>query len=52
MEKLTIDQMENLVGGNTFCEHAYILLYGGGFQGTNEQYLLLWDNYVANCPQA
>lgn len=52
MEKLTNDQMENLVGGNPYCEHAEILLFGGGFQGSQEAYLALFDSWVANCPQA
>ncbi|GMQ30885.1 hypothetical protein KUV23_10815 [Algoriphagus marincola] len=51
MEKLTNDQMENLVGSG-YCEDAELLLFGGGFQGSDELWLLLYDTWVANCPQA
>lgn len=51
MEKLTNDQMENLVGAG-YCEDAATLLWGGGFQGSDELWLILYDSYVSNCPQA
>jgi hypothetical protein len=49
MERLTIDQMENLVGGNDYCDTAELLLFGGGFQGSNELYMILFNSWVANC---
>jgi hypothetical protein len=52
MEKLTIDQMENLLVGNDYYETAELLLFGGGFQGSDQLWLVLYDSYVANCPQA
>lgn len=57
MEKLTNDQMENLVGGGedvgggTYCTTAYLLLFGGGFEGTDEAYLILYNTWAANCPR-
>ncbi|WP_035468085.1 hypothetical protein [Algoriphagus mannitolivorans] len=36
MEKLTNDQMENLVGGNDYCQNMWTILSGGQFQGSNE----------------
>jgi hypothetical protein len=38
MEKLTDDQMENLVGGseNPYCGNLYISIWGGNFQGSDE----------------
>ncbi len=51
MVKLTIDQMENLVGTG-YCADAAVLLFGGGFQGSDQLWLVLYDSYVANCPQA
>ncbi|GHB43244.1 hypothetical protein [Mongoliitalea lutea] len=49
MEQLNMDQMENLVGGSDYCDHAWLLLSGGGFQGDSELYLLLVRSYEANC---
>ncbi len=50
MEKLTNDQMENLVGTG-YCEDAYTLLFGGGFQGSDQLWLILYDSWERNCPQ-
>lgn len=49
MERLDMEKMEDLVGGSDYCDSAYILLYGGGFQGSDELYLLLADSYERNC---
>lgn len=48
MEKLTIDQMENLVGGNDYCNNLYITIFGGNFQGSDELFVMAvqyFDNY-------
>ncbi|MGY6544063.1 hypothetical protein [Arthrospiribacter ruber] len=50
MERLDMEKMENLVGGSDYCDTAWLLLSGGGFQGSNELYELLIDSYEANCP--
>jgi hypothetical protein len=49
MEQLNIDQMENLVGGSDYCDHARLLLSGGGFQGDSDLYQLLIDSYEKHC---
>jgi hypothetical protein len=36
MEKLTNDQMENLVGGSDYCDNLWTIISGGQFQGSNE----------------
>jgi hypothetical protein len=41
--------MENLVGGNDYCERAELLLFGGGFHGSNELYMILFNSWVNNC---
>ncbi|ERM82901.1 hypothetical protein P872_05495 [Rhodonellum psychrophilum GCM71 = DSM 17998] len=50
MEALSLEKMESLVGGSNYCDTAWILLSGGGFQGSDELYLLLASSYAANCP--
>lgn len=48
MEKLTNDQMENLVGAG-YCEDMSMILFGGGFQGSDELWLATYDIYVRLC---
>jgi hypothetical protein len=46
MEKLTIDQMENLVGGSDYCDNLWIMLNGGNYQG---DVLAGWALYDRHC---
>lgn len=50
MERLDMEKMEDLVGGSDYCDTAWLLLSGGGFQGSDELYQLLIQSYEANCP--
>jgi hypothetical protein len=54
MEKLTIDQMENLVGTG-YCDDLWTIL-NGGFQGSNELYIqaVAWyeERFRDHNPQA
>jgi hypothetical protein len=45
MEKLTIDQMENLVGTG-YCEGLWTILTGGNYQGNLAQG---WGYYARYC---
>lgn len=49
MEALSLEKMESLVGGSDYCDTAWVLLSGGGFQGSDELYMLLVRSYEANC---
>jgi hypothetical protein len=49
MEKLTIDQMENLVGGNEYCANMYTVIFGGGFQGSNELFMQAVQLFDTHC---
>jgi hypothetical protein len=49
MEALSLEKMESLVGGYDYCDTAWLLLSGGGFQGSDELYLILADSYARNC---
>ncbi|RZS96303.1 hypothetical protein [Cecembia calidifontis] len=46
MERLDMEKMENLVGGSDYCDTAWLLLSGGGFQGSDELYLILAESYI------
>ena len=55
MEKLTSDQMENLVGGleddNVYCTNLYISVWGGNFEGSDEllrQAVKYFDDYCSD----
>ena len=48
MEKLTIDQMENLVGTG-YCEDLWTILTGGNYQG---DIAYGWSVYARNCVNA
>jgi hypothetical protein len=50
MEKLTNDQMENLMGGSEYCQNMYTVIFGGGFQGSDElfrQAVQLFDTHCS-----
>ncbi|MCH7397790.1 hypothetical protein MM236_07315 [Belliella sp. DSM 107340] len=49
METLDMEKMENLVGGSDYCDTAWLLLSGGGFQGSDELYWILADSYDQHC---
>ncbi|GAB2498234.1 hypothetical protein [Algoriphagus taiwanensis] len=56
MEKLTNDQMENLVGGSDYCANLYASIFIGPFQGSDELFALAvryFDTYCRDYdPQA
>ncbi|MFC5625169.1 hypothetical protein [Algoriphagus winogradskyi] len=50
MEKLTNDQMENLVGGD-YCDVLYTMIFKGEFQGDDElsaQAVGYFDQYCSD----
>lgn len=49
MERLTIDQMENLVGGNEYCANLYTTLFIGPFQGSDELYIQTMGFFDTHC---
>lgn len=49
MEKLTNDQMEHLVGGSDYCQNMYTLIFGGGFQGSDELMVLAVQCFDMYC---
>lgn len=49
MEKLTNDQMENLVGGSDYCHNMYTVIFGGGFQGSDELMVLAVQYFDTYC---
>lgn len=49
MEKLTIDQMENLVGGSDYCANMYTVLFGGGFQGSDDLFMAAVQYFDLYC---
>jgi hypothetical protein len=51
MEGLSLEKMVSLVGCSDYCDTAWILLSGGGFQGSDDLYMLLVRSYEANCQQ-
>jgi len=49
MEALSLEKMESLVGGSDYCDTAWLLLSGGGFQGSDALYLSLATSYAIHC---